>query len=85
VRERRAREDRSPTSKGGAVAKEFTGELDGFVMRGETDDELVARVERHISEAHADLVGKLSRDDIRTKVAVEARTTGAVTGRPVPR
>jgi predicted small metal-binding protein len=50
------------------MAKEFTCELDGFVMRGETDDELVARVERHIAEAHAELVGKLSRDDILAKV-----------------
>ncbi len=46
------------------MAKEFTCERDGFVMRGETDDELVAQVERHIADAHADLVGKLSRDDI---------------------
>ncbi len=46
------------------MAKEFTCERDGFVMRGGTDDELVAQVERHIADAHADLVGKLSRDDI---------------------
>lgn len=55
--------------------KEFTCELDGFVMRGESDDDLVTRVERHIAEAHPDLVGKLSRDDIlakvRTKVEAE--------------
>ena len=43
---------------------EFTCELDGHVMRGETDDELVAQVGRHIAEAHADLVGKFSRDQI---------------------
>jgi hypothetical protein len=55
-------------NKGGAMAKEFTCELDGFVMRGETDDELVAHVERHIADAHADLVGNLSRDDILAKV-----------------
>ena len=67
------------------MAKEFTCELDGFVMRGETDDELVAHVERHIAEGHADLVGKLSRDDIRAKVAAEARATDGVTSRPGPR
>jgi hypothetical protein len=62
-------------SEGGAMDKEFTCELDGFVMRGESDDDLVTRVERHIAEAHPDLVGKLSRDDIlakvRTKVEAE--------------
>ena len=67
------------------MAKEFTCELDGFVMRGETDDDLVAHIEHHIAEAHADLVGKLSRDDIRAKVAEEARTTDGVTSRPVTR
>ena len=33
-------------------------------MRGAGDDELVASVERHIAEAHLDLVGKVSREDI---------------------
>jgi hypothetical protein len=37
---------------------------DGFVVRGEDDDTLVANAERHIAEAHPDLVGKLSRDEI---------------------
>ena len=53
------------------MAKEFTCELDGFVMRGATDDELVAHVERHIAEAHADLVGKLSREEILAKVSTK--------------
>jgi predicted small metal-binding protein len=43
------------------------------VMRGESDDELVAQVERHIAETHADLVGKLSRADILAKVSAEAK------------
>ena len=55
--------------------KEFTCELDGRVMRGAADDELVAHVQRHIADAHADLVGTLSRDDIlaraRAKVEVD--------------
>ena len=46
------------------MTREFTRELDGFVMRGETDKELVAQVERHVAEAHTDLVGKISRDQI---------------------
>jgi predicted small metal-binding protein len=36
----------------------------GQVVRGETDDELVARAEEHINRDHPELVGKLSRDDI---------------------
>jgi len=36
----------------------------GEVVRAESDDELVATVERHVGEAHPDLVGKLSRDDV---------------------
>jgi hypothetical protein len=67
------------------MTKEFTCELDGFVMRGETDDELVAHVERHIAEVHVDLVGKLSRDDIRAKVAEQAGSAAGVTSRPRPR
>ena len=57
------------------MTREFICELDGFVLRGETEDDLVAEVERHIAEAHPDLVGKLSRDDIlataRPKVEVK--------------
>jgi predicted small metal-binding protein len=54
------------------MTREFTCELDGFVMHGETDDELVAHVERHIAEAHADYVGKVSRDDILAKTRAKA-------------
>lgn len=36
----------------------------GFVVRGETDDELVRGAERHIEETHPDLVGKVSRDEL---------------------
>ena len=46
------------------MAKTFECDRDGVVMRGEDDDELVANVERHVAEAHPDLVGKLSRDVI---------------------
>lgn len=57
------------------MAREFICELDGSVMQGETDDDLVSKVERHIAEAHPDLAGKLSRDDIlaaaRPKIEVK--------------
>ena len=36
----------------------------GQVVRGATDDELVANAEAHIRSDHPELVGKLSRDDI---------------------
>ena len=36
----------------------------GEVVRADREDDLVERVERHVGEAHPDLVGKLSRSDI---------------------
>ena len=36
----------------------------GEVMRADSDDELVQKVESHVREAHPELVGKMSRDDI---------------------
>lgn len=36
----------------------------GQVVRGETDDELVANAQGHIERDHPDLVGKISRDDL---------------------
>jgi predicted small metal-binding protein len=36
----------------------------GQVVRGETDDELVANVEEHVRSDHPELVGKMSREDI---------------------
>lgn len=46
------------------MAKEFEYERDGIVIRGADDDELVANVERHLVQAHPDLAGKVSREDI---------------------
>jgi predicted small metal-binding protein len=46
------------------MAKEFECERDGVVIRGAEDDELVANVQRHIAEAHPDLIGKVSGEDI---------------------
>jgi hypothetical protein len=36
----------------------------GQVVRGETDDELVAAAEAHIGRDHPELVGKVTRDDL---------------------
>lgn len=46
------------------MAKEFECERDGVVIRGADDDELVATVERHLVQAHPDLIGKVSREDV---------------------
>jgi hypothetical protein len=36
----------------------------GRVVRGETDDELIAAAQEHINRDHPDLVGKVSREDL---------------------
>ena len=36
----------------------------GQVVRGGNDDELVANAEAHMREAHPEMVGKVSRDDL---------------------
>jgi predicted small metal-binding protein len=36
----------------------------GQVVRGETDDELIANAEEHINRDHPELVGKMTRDDL---------------------
>ena len=36
----------------------------GEVVHAETDNELVQKVERHVGQAHPELVGKLSREDV---------------------
>jgi hypothetical protein len=46
------------------MGKTFTCERDGSELRGETDDELIDRVEQHVATSHPDLVGKVSRADI---------------------
>jgi hypothetical protein len=44
------------------MAKTFYCEKDGETLRGETDDELVANVHRHVADNHPDLVGKVPRE-----------------------
>jgi hypothetical protein len=46
------------------MAKEFECERHGVVIRGADDNELVANVARHSAEAHPDLIGKVSGEDI---------------------
>ena len=36
----------------------------GYIVRGETDDELVGNCEEHIRENHPDMIGKVSREDV---------------------
>ena len=52
------------------MAKQINCEC-GQIVRGETDDELIANAEAHIDRDHPELVGKVSRDDL-LGMAVEA-------------
>jgi predicted small metal-binding protein len=36
----------------------------GEVIKAEQDDELVLKVEQHVREAHPELAGKMSREDV---------------------
>ena len=36
----------------------------GFSVRADSDDELVDKVEKHMTEVHPDLVGHVTRDEI---------------------
>jgi hypothetical protein len=48
--------------------------LDGLVMQGESEDDLVAQVERHLAEDHPELVGTFSRDEILAEIRSTAKT-----------
>jgi hypothetical protein len=54
--------------------KVFRCQLDGLVMRGESEDELVAQVERHLAKDHPELVGTFSRDEILAEIRAQAGT-----------
>jgi len=45
------------------MAKQIKCEC-GTVIRGETDDEVVAGAESHMRQDHPELVGQVSRDDL---------------------
>ena len=36
----------------------------GFVVKADNDDELVHKAQAHMAEAHPELVGKLTREDV---------------------
>jgi predicted small metal-binding protein len=36
----------------------------GEIVRGDSDDELIANITAHVDRHHPELVGKLTRDDI---------------------
>jgi len=36
----------------------------GETIRAESDEELISKVKSHVGQAHPELVGKMSRDDI---------------------
>jgi hypothetical protein len=46
------------------MAKTFLCEKDGVVLTGETDNELVENVDRHVEANHPDLIGKVPREYI---------------------
>ncbi len=45
------------------MAKQISCEC-GYVIRGDTDDQVVALAEAHIQSDHPELVGKVTRDDL---------------------
>jgi predicted small metal-binding protein len=45
------------------MTKQITCEC-GTVLRGDSDEEVVARAEEHIQSDHPELVGKVTRDDL---------------------
>jgi predicted small metal-binding protein len=49
--------------KEGSVSKIINCEC-GEVIQAEEDDELVGKVEQHVAEAHPELAGKMSREDV---------------------
>jgi hypothetical protein len=51
---------------------------DGTVIRGKSDDELIAGLEAHFVEAHPELVGLLSREEILVRAVDDG-------GRPAQR
>jgi hypothetical protein len=52
--------------------KVFSCQLDGLVMRGQSEEELVAQVERHLAADHPELVGTFSREEILAEIRAQA-------------
>lgn len=45
------------------MAKQITCEC-GFVVRGETDDEVISRIREHMASDHPQLLDQVTRDDL---------------------
>jgi predicted small metal-binding protein len=43
----------------------------GAIVRGETDEELLANAEKHIETDHPDMVGKIAREDLLAMAETE--------------
>jgi predicted small metal-binding protein len=43
----------------------------GYVVRGESESELLERAASHVRESHPDLVGKITNDDFLAMAEVE--------------
>jgi len=54
--------------------KVFRRQLDGLVMRVESEDDLVAQVERHLAADHPELAGTFSREEILAQIRATAKT-----------
>ncbi len=54
---------RLPATEENEMAKLINCEC-GQVVRGDTDDELIANAQAHIDRDHPELVGKISREDL---------------------
>jgi hypothetical protein len=54
--------------------KVFRCQLDGLVMHGQSEDDLVAQVERHLAADHPELVGTFSREEILAQIRATAET-----------
>lgn len=54
--------------------KLFKCQLDGLVMYGGSEDDLVAQIQHHLAEDHPDLVGTYSRDEILALIREQAAT-----------
>jgi predicted small metal-binding protein len=55
------------------MAKTFKCEREGFVLRGSSDEELLAKVEGHLAGAHPELVGKQSREELLAEIRAKAK------------
>jgi len=56
-------EERSMSTQASPTPKVINCEC-GAVVRAASDDDLVEQVTQHVEQAHPELIGKMSRDDI---------------------